>query len=408
MSVPPGTRTHRRRLPAGITLVLAVLALASASCGPTTPGQGTTETAEPTPAVHAVDVYFAHVERGGPGDVFPVAREVGGVTPPAAAIDALLAGPTLDEQAAGYTSCFSPRTAGMLSSLRIVAGTGYVDLDPAIVGATDLVCAPEEVVAARASLDATMAQFDEVEAVRYSLGGEADAFGDWMARTHPGGGVAIEGPVHPERSEVPVPTEEPDDSPDPEPSPREDPTDETVREAQELLAALGYPVGPVDGLDGAQTRRGLCAWRRLEGHDVHRGPLRPGELEAIAVTSGLPAAPAGLGVTVDKTCQTLYQRDGGWWQQVHRASTGRGGLPHRGTYAIIYKRPGWHTSSLYPAPEPNMYNAMYFSGAIAIHGSNLVPTHPASAGCVRVTPASADVLFDQLQPGDPVTVIGSY
>ena len=182
-----------------------------------------------------------------------------------------------------------------------------------------------------------------------------------------------------------------------------------VEEAQGLLAELGYPVGSVDGIDGSQTRRALCAWRRLEGRAVSRQSLQPGELEALHATSGLPAADgAGRGVTVDRTCQVLYYRQDGIWQQVHAASTGADGLPREGSYTIQRTRAGWHTSTLYPAPTPNMYNTLYFRGAIALHGSNHVPTHPASKGCVRVTPASADQLFASLGVGDPVRVVGSY
>jgi uncharacterized protein YabE (DUF348 family) len=181
-----------------------------------------------------------------------------------------------------------------------------------------------------------------------------------------------------------------------------------VREAQRLLADFGYPVGPVDGVDGAKTRRGLCAWRRLEGHDVSRRALQPGELEALRATSGLPAAPSGRGVTVDRSCQVVYYRQDGRWQHVHRASTGTGGLPRAGSYVIERTRAGWHTSTLYPAATPNMYNSLYFHDAIAIHGSHEVPAYPASAGCVRVTPQAADQLFGDLRIGDPVRVIGAY
>ena len=182
-----------------------------------------------------------------------------------------------------------------------------------------------------------------------------------------------------------------------------------VREAQQLLAGLGYPVGPVDGADGAQTRRSLCAWRRLEGRDVSRQGIQPGELEALRATSGLPAASAaGRGVTVDRTCQALYYRQDGRWRHVHAVSTGADGLPAPGSYTIQRTRPGWHTSTLYPSAQPNMYNSLYFHGAIAIHGSHHVPTHPASAGCVRVTPRAADQLFASLGVGDPVRVIGTY
>lgn len=181
-----------------------------------------------------------------------------------------------------------------------------------------------------------------------------------------------------------------------------------VRQAQHLLTELGYPVGPADGIDGPQTRRALCAWRRLAGHPVSRQPLQPGELEALQATTGLPDAEPGRGVTVDRTCQALYYRQDGRWRHVHQASTGSDGLPREGSYRIQRTRPGWHTSTLYPAPNPNMYNSLYFRGAIAIHGSNHVPPHPASAGCVRVTPDHADQLFADLAVGDPVRVIGSY
>ncbi|MFP4636618.1 MAG: L,D-transpeptidase, partial [Nitriliruptoraceae bacterium] len=130
---------------------------------------------------------------------------------------------------------------------------------------------------------------------------------------------------------------------------------------------------------------------------------------ALQASDGLPvASDADRGVTVDRTCQVLYLRQGGSWQYVHPVSTGTGGLPGAGSYTISRQRPGWHTSSLYPAPEPNMYNSMYFNGAIAIHGSRHVPPHPASAGCVRVTPEVADQLFATLQVGDPVDVIGAW
>ena len=181
-----------------------------------------------------------------------------------------------------------------------------------------------------------------------------------------------------------------------------------VREVQQLLTDLGYPAGPVDGIDGAQTRRGLCAWRQLEGRSISRQPLQPGELEALRATTGLPAADAGRGVIVDRTCQVVSYRQDGAWQFVHAASTGADGLPRPGSYQIVRTRQGWHTSTLYPALTPNMYNTLYFHGAIAIHGSNHVPPRPASAGCVRVTPPAADQLFADLRIGDPVRVIGSY
>jgi peptidoglycan hydrolase-like protein with peptidoglycan-binding domain len=186
-------------------------------------------------------------------------------------------------------------------------------------------------------------------------------------------------------------------------------TGSAVREAQTLLRQHGYPVGAVDGIDGPRTRQGLCAWRRLSGLTTSRGPLTTAELQALRTTTGLPRATVGRGVTVDRTCQVVYYRNDGRWQKVLPASTGAGGtLPRNGDYRIQRTRAGWHTSSRYPSPTPNMYNTLYFDGAIAIHGARQVPTYPASKGCVRVTPRGADWLFARMRVGDPVRVIGRY
>jgi lipoprotein-anchoring transpeptidase ErfK/SrfK len=184
--------------------------------------------------------------------------------------------------------------------------------------------------------------------------------------------------------------------------------DPTVAEVQNLLTGLGYPVGPIDGEFGPRTTQGLCAWRRLEGLEAHRGPLEDAELARLRTTESLPETAPGVGITVDKTCQTVYLRDDGRWEQVLTASTGRGGLPRVGEYRITRRASGWRTSTLYPAPQPNMYNSQFFRGSIAIHGSHVVPPRPASAGCVRVTPAGADLLWERLDIGDPVEVIGAW
>jgi hypothetical protein len=183
----------------------------------------------------------------------------------------------------------------------------------------------------------------------------------------------------------------------------------SIREAQTLLTKLGYPVGGIDGVDGPRTRQGLCAWRRLEGLTASRNALTTGELAALRTSTGLPRATAGRGASVDRTCQTVYYRQDGRWQKVLIASTGStGALPKAGSYKVQRVRAGWHTSSKYPAPQPNMYNTLYFDGAIAIHGARDVPASPASKGCVRVTPAGADYLFARMKVGDPVRVIGTW
>lgn len=79
-----------------------------------------------------------------------------------------------------------------------------------------------------------------------------------------------------------------------------------------------------------------------------------------------------------------YWDQGDWWV----AET------PRGWFEIYAKDPGWEESSL-----GWLYNAMYFVGGFAIHGSDFVPDYPDSHGCVRVTLEAADYLFEHVPIG---------
>ena len=56
-----------------------------------------------------------------------------------------------------------------------------------------------------------------------------------------------------------------------------------------------------------------------------------------------------------------------------------------------------------------IYRPKYVSGGIAIHGSNSVPNHPASHGCIRVSVPAMDMIWDTgLIPKDfPVSIFGN-
>ena len=84
-----------------------------------------------------------------------------------------------------------------------------------------------------------------------------------------------------------------------------------------------------------------------------------------------------------------YWLDGAWWD----------GETPRGAFEIYAKDPGWVEGSL-----GALYNALYFYEGFAIHGSHSVPDYPASHGCVRVTLADADALFDRIPVGTPLFV----
>jgi hypothetical protein len=186
--------------------------------------------------------------------------------------------------------------------------------------------------------------------------------------------------------------------------------DGSLRAVEQHLSELGYPVGAVDGVQDGHTLRALCAWRRLSGSSAHRGGIQAAEYDRILATRSLPTVSrTATHLVVDRTCQVVTYRSNGRVQRVLPASTGRPGKETpAGTFSVYRKRAGWHTSTLYPAPQPNMYNTLYFNGVVALHGSRDVPTEPASAGCVRVTPAGADFLYPRVPIGTRVEVIGTW
>jgi len=185
----------------------------------------------------------------------------------------------------------------------------------------------------------------------------------------------------------------------------------TVRAVQRNLTRLGIRVA-IDGIEGPETRQGVCAARRMLGHRaVSRSSVTSADLRAVRNAARLPRPRQGSAyLSVDQTCQMVYQARGGRWVRIMKASTGRAG--HRtpnGSYRVTWRWPGWHSSSRYPSdrPEGNMYNSLYFrSGGYAIHGSRSVPYSPVSHGCVRISVANARRIFPTVPNGTRVFVYG--
>jgi hypothetical protein len=184
-----------------------------------------------------------------------------------------------------------------------------------------------------------------------------------------------------------------------------------IRDVQQHLNRLGIPVA-VDGIEGPETRQGVCAARRLLRHrPAARSAVQRADLRALRRARALPRPRQGATyLSVDQTCQMVYQARGGRWVRIMKASTGVAG--HRtpnGSYRITWRWPGWHDSSRYPSGrrDGNMYNSLYFrSGGYAIHGSRHVPYRPASHGCVRISVADARRVFASVPNGTPVYVYG--
>ncbi|SEG65891.1 Putative peptidoglycan binding domain-containing protein [Nonomuraea solani] len=72
-----------------------------------------------------------------------------------------------------------------------------------------------------------------------------------------------------------------------------------------------------------------------------------------------------------------------------------------GDFRVSRRSPGWTTGRL-----GSMFNSLYFTGGIAMHGSTSVPLRPASHGCVRVPLTTSKRLYAMVKPGEPVYVRG--
>jgi lipoprotein-anchoring transpeptidase ErfK/SrfK len=133
-------------------------------------------------------------------------------------------------------------------------------------------------------------------------------------------------------------------------------------------------------------------------------------------------ATAGTLAEVDKTRQLLFLVEDGITKHVINTSTGDDrpyvepdmntpGVLIRGTaitpvgkFKMNRERPdGWWVGDL-----GQIYRPKYFIGGVAIHGSQTVPAYPASHGCVRVTTAAMDMIWDSglLPLGADVVVYG--
>jgi len=134
-----------------------------------------------------VEVFFANDGLGAPcGEVFPVERRVSATTPAQGALEALLAGPTADEQAEGYGGWFSDATAGALRSVSIEDGVARVDLADlrGTIPNASTSCGSAGFLA---QLDESLLQFSTVDTTVYALEGDVEAFYEWLQLAPPEG-----------------------------------------------------------------------------------------------------------------------------------------------------------------------------------------------------------------------------
>ncbi len=192
-----------------------------------------------------------------------------------------------------------------------------------------------------------------------------------------------------------------------------------TRALQQALVDQHYDPGPVDGKFGGSTTQAVWAFQAL--HGLPKDGIVNEWLEGLILSK--PAQPMlrpDLGPThteVDLTRQVLLVfRDGAptlishvstGSQRAYCEETDQGrncgdAITPVGSFHYQRRISGWRE-----APLGKLYNPVYFSGGIAVHGAPSVPNHPASHGCVRIPMRTAEYFPSLVADGDPIEVFRS-
>ncbi|MDH3678950.1 MAG: peptidoglycan-binding protein [Acidimicrobiia bacterium] len=186
------------------------------------------------------------------------------------------------------------------------------------------------------------------------------------------------------------------------PSTTEGPVDPATALQQQRLSDLGYWLGEVDGQFGSRTSHAVTAFQKAEGLE-RTGNLDPVTVERLeAATRPQARSTEGRTLEIDLNRQILLVVDQGAVDWVFDIATGAAATPTpAGDYEIYREIDG-----VRHAPLGTLYRPKYFNGGIALHGYTSVPPQPASHGCVRLTYAAMDYVWDAgLAPlGAPVWV----
>lgn len=170
------------------------------------------------------------------------------------------------------------------------------------------------------------------------------------------------------------------------------------------LASLRYDVGPVDGTVDDQTNSALMAFQKVHGL-ARTGELTDALRTQIMAAQGTPAPMVPGGdpnrVEVSLARQVLFLYEGGSLTKILAVATGTDKTPTpTGDFRMFRSEEGWHTSKY-----GRLYNAQYFVGGYAIHGSLSVPAEPASHGCIRISMYSAEWFPSHVGRGTQVVVV---
>ena len=179
---------------------------------------------------------------------------------------------------------------------------------------------------------------------------------------------------------------------------------------QERLEALAYDPGEADGRFGRKTTMAVWAFQAL--HGMARDGIVTAEVEqAIMGAPPQPMLRPDLGPThteVDLDRQVLLVWGDGLLELVTHVSSGSGqsycedghcgdAVTPVGDYRFQRRIAGERH-----APLGVLYDPVYFTGGIAVHGAPSVPDHPASHGCVRIPMHISPYFQGLVADGEPI------
>ena len=169
--------------------------------------------------------------------------------------------------------------------------------------------------------------------------------------------------------------------------------------AQARLTELGFWTGVSNGLYGFTTFQAVMAFQKYAGLPP-TGRIDQETADRLNAQSERAhgESQSRTWIEVDKKKQllfivveghTLWTFNTSTGSEVTNSVAGRAVTPD-GLWTVGRERPnGWWRSDL-----GEIYRPKYFRGAVAIHGMNSVPNRPASHGCVRLSTAAMDFIWD--------------
>ncbi len=187
-----------------------------------------------------------------------------------------------------------------------------------------------------------------------------------------------------------------------------------VAALQRRLAQLHYDVHAFDGQWGSETTHAVVSFQKVNrlGRDGIAGRRTQAALAHPRVPRPRSTA-GGFHVEADLSLQVVYLVDGGRITRILDASSASGetyvsqgdtrvAVTPLGDFRVERKINAWHRS-----PLGLLYRPAFFHGGYALHGALSVPPFPASHGCIRITTAAMDRLYDRLALGTEVLVYRS-